>query len=283
MPHDIGYVDNSSMLAHYAMLEKIKTFAAANGWTVLRYDDVSTNRELILKGVGYSGTEEIFVGFRTYHSVSSDYYNLCAGVFTGYVAGNSFDTQPNAMLSGIPAHNQRVDYWLTVNPQRIALGMKVGTPVYEHAYVGKCFPYARPAQYPYPVVCAGMLSGAAGTRFSNTTHSMPYKGSTDNMRLLFNSGVWLQPATYPWNTNYLANPTGGTANQIRPTGTSYKPMPIVMMDANNLYGELDGIFMITGFDNIVENTFTLDGFDYVVLQDVSRNGFNDYIAMRLDN
>ena len=52
MPNEIGFVDNSGgTLAHYKMLEKIKDFASANGWQVLRYDAVSINRELILKGV----------------------------------------------------------------------------------------------------------------------------------------------------------------------------------------------------------------------------------------
>jgi hypothetical protein len=49
-----------------------------------------------------------------------------------------------------------------------------------------------------------------------------------------------------------------------------------------VYGELDGIFMISGFNNAVENTFTLGGKSYVVMQDVSRTGFYDYYAMRLD-
>ena len=73
MPHQISFVDNSGgVLAHYKMLETIRDFASANGWTVLRYDTVSFNRELILKGVGYTGEEEIFVGFRTYQNSSAD-------------------------------------------------------------------------------------------------------------------------------------------------------------------------------------------------------------------
>ncbi len=101
--------------------------SAANAqWEVLRYDTAAANRELILKGTGLSRTEEIFVGFRTYQDANADYYNLLAGVFTGYVAGNSFDTQPGARLSGVPAHNQRIDYWMTLNGQRIALGDEGG-------------------------------------------------------------------------------------------------------------------------------------------------------------
>lgn len=277
MPNQIGFVDNSGgVLAHYKMLETIRDFASANGWTVLRYDTAPANRELILKGAGYTGEEEIFVGFRTYQDVGADYYNLLAGAFTGYVAGNSFDTQPGAMTSGIPAHNQRIDYWLTLNPQRIALAMKVGTPVYESAYVGKFLPYATPSQYPYPVICAGMLTGAAATRFSNTSHSMPYKGARANMRMRFNDGVWKQPDCWPWVNSDLTS-----SNQVRDTGANYPMLPVVLSDANGLYGELDGIFFISGFDNVVENT--AGGGQFVVIQDVSRTGFVDYYAMRLDS
>ncbi|WP_339844289.1 hypothetical protein [uncultured Halopseudomonas sp.] len=285
MPHEIGFVDNSVQLAHYAMLEKIRDFAAANGWTVLRYDTSIANRELILKGVGYSGTEEIFVGFRTYQNADADYYNLAAAGFTGYVAGNPFDNQPGAILSGVPAHNQRIDYWLTVNPQRIALAMKVGTPVYESAYVGKFLPYARPSQYPYPVICAGMLSGVPGTRFSDTGHSIPYKGNRANMRLRFNDGVWQTPHCYPWGNAFIAGgATSNTSLRLRDTGGIYHLMPVELHDnSTNVWGALDGVFHISGFNNAVENTLTIEGVNYVVIQDVSRTGHNDYYAMRLDN
>lgn len=281
MPHQIGFVDNSGgVLAHYKMLETIRDFASANGWTVLRYDTAPANRELILKGVGYTGEEEIFVGFRTYQDASADYYNLLAAVFTGYVPSNTFDTQPGARLSGVPAHNNRIDYWLTLNPQRIALAMKVGTPVYESAYVGKCLPYGRPSQYPYPVVCSGMLVGAATLRFSDTTanHSIGYKGNSARLGLRSNDN-WLNAYCYPWGNNALAGTT-----QLRDSGGVYHPLPIELHDnVNNLWGALDGIFYISGFNNAVENTFTLDGHDYVVIQDVARNGFTDYYALRLDN
>lgn len=277
MPHDIGFVDNSGgVLAHYKMLEKIKDFASANGWQVLRYDAASSNREVILKGAGLSGTEEIFVGFRTYQDVSADYYNLVAAAFTGYVPGNSFDTQPGVMLSGVPAHNNRIDYWLTLNGQRIALAMKVGTPVYESCYVGKFLPYATPSQYPYPIICAGMLSGVTPTRFSDPSHSIPYKGNRANLRMRFNDGVWKVVECWPWNSDPLV----GRA-QVRDTGSNYSALPVVLNDANGLYGELDGIFAISGFNNAVENTAAGGGL--VVIQDVGRTDFNDYFAMRLDN
>ncbi|MEX5365704.1 hypothetical protein WCE00_01825 [Acinetobacter haemolyticus] len=283
MPHEIGFVDNSGgTLAHYKMLEKIRDVAVASGfWTVMRYDTSIANRELILKGEGYSGTEEIYIGIRTYQDSSADYYNLCVATFTGYVPSNTFNTQPGVRLSGVPAHNQRIDYWLTVNPQRIACCMKVGTPVYEHFYIGKFFPYARPSQYPYPIVCAGMLDGAAATRYSETSHTMPYKGYTSvslkrNLYMHFNTGAYIQPETHPWNNTYLA----GTSNtQLRDTNNFYPMLPVILNDASGVYGELDGIHYISGFNNVVENTC---GPDWVVFQDVYRTGFIDYIALKLD-
>jgi len=285
MPHTIGFVDNSNgQLAHYNMLQVIRDFAAANGWQVLRYDTTLENRELILKGVGYTGTEEIFVGFRTYHNVDADYYNLVAGGFTGYVAGNTFDNQPGAALSGVPCHNQRVDYWLTLTPQRIALAMKVGTPVYESAYVGKCLPYARPNQYPYPLVCGGMLDGAAATRFSETAHAGYFKGNRANMKLRTNDG-WVQSHSYPWSNLFLAgDATSTTKTNLRDTGGIYHLLPIELHDNSaNIWGALEGVFYITGFDNAVENTLTLNGETYVVVQDVWRTGHTDYYALRMDN
>ncbi len=276
MPHAIGYVDNGGgTLAHYKMLEKIRDVAVASGfWEVMRYDTSVANRELILKGKGYTGTEEIYVGVRTYQNASADYYNLCVATFTGYVPSNTFDTQPGVRLSGVPAHNQRIDYWLTVNPQRIACCMKVGTPVYEHFYIGKFFPYARPSQYPYPVICGGMLNGTPATRFSDTDHSMPYKGSRINYGMRFNTGVWLEPECHPWNNAYLAGST-----QLRDTNDNYPLLPVILNDANGIYGELDGVCYISGFDNVTENKC---GDDWVVFQDVWRTGFTDYMALKLD-
>ena len=49
--------------AHYRLLAELKTLAEAVGWTTLRYDTASAERELILHSTGTSGDESIFVGF----------------------------------------------------------------------------------------------------------------------------------------------------------------------------------------------------------------------------
>lgn len=254
-------------------------------WEILRYDTVSANRELIMRGKGLTGTEQIYVGFRTYQSVTADYYNLVAGVFTGYVPANTFDTQPGAKLSGVPAHNNRIDYWLTLNAQRIVLAMKVGTPVYEIAYVGKIFPYSRPSQYPYPVACVGMLNGTPETRFSDTTstHTFGFRGNVPSIGLR-NTDGWLQAHTTPWgNSRLTGSGANDTTTNMRETAGNYYLLPIqVHNNSNQLYGVFDGVHYISGFNNAVENTLVINGKTYVVIQDSFRTGHSDYIAMRLD-
>lgn len=304
MAYEIASLDNSGgVLAHYKMLAAIKALAEANGWVTLRYDTVSANRELILQGEGLSGTEEIFVGFRCYQDVPNDYYNITFGTFTGYVSGNTFQTQPGARLSGVPAHNSLIKYFMVCNAQRIAVCMRVGTPVYEHGYVGKMFPYARPSEFPFPIINCGMLVGEAATRFSEVTHAFGYRGTRANFALRKPSGTWGEVDVHPWYNTYIA----GGFYQVQPSDAGYFLVPITPGDsAPNVYGVLDGIWQVTGFNNAVENvvqvggSYTVDptgktvdavvnevvvtagGRAFVVLQDVSRTGFNDFIAMEMN-
>lgn len=271
----VGFVDNTDMLAHYKMLEKIRDVCLAEGWTILRYDTSVANRELIMRAPGLSGTEQIFCGVYCYQDASLDYYNLAVATMKGFVAGNSFATQPGiSPILGVPAHNIRIDYWIAVNGQRLNVAMKVGTPVYESFGIGKFFPFAAPSQYPQPLFAAGMLTSASATRYSETTHSMPWKGNRSNLRMHFNDGTWKTPFTTPWQSTTMAN-------SVRPAESTYALYPVMLYDSGNIYGVLDGIYHITGFNNVVENTLTIGGKNYVVIQDVSRTGFGDYIAMEL--
>lgn len=292
---------------HYKMMEAIRVLAIANGWTVLRNVNTGADRELIMSATGLSGTEQIFVGFKSYQNVASDYYNLAAATMVGYVSGNTFETQPGIQISGVPAHNNALTYFMIINAQRIAFCMKVGTPVYEHCYVGKYFPYARPSEYPSPLINAGMLNGAATTRFSDTTHSMPYKGSgvPNYIRMRDPTSVWGFVDVWPWQ-NTIEMGGVGDANNRRynaPLDVYYRPLPAVINNANGVYGNLDGIYYISGYNNAVENVLQVGGSlvdqtgmsvavavaaiiaaggrAFVVLQDVYRTSFRDFIAMEM--
>ena len=303
---------------HYQLLAAIKTLAEANGWTTLRYDAVSANREWIGKSLGLSGNEEIYIGIQTYQSVAGDYYNLLLGAFTGYVAGNTFDTQPGAQLSGVPAHNNAITYFITANAQRIVGCFKVGTPVYEHFYVGKFFPYARPGEYPSPLVCGGMLTASQDIRFNDTSQSFPYSGyyyDTTNNRLYQRdqAGNWVQPSCWPFtnasDASYALAGAQGTSTLV-PAGTYYQIEPIILSQQSsdnspsNVWGEFDGVYFCSGFNNGVENVvqqggsstinqtgmtvlqavdaiLAVGGLAFVMLQNVYRTSWRDFIALEM--
>lgn len=283
MAHAIGYVDNtgSEGLAHWQLLALLKTLGEANGWTTLRYTTPTDGspRELILQGVGLSGAEQIFIGFRTYHDATADYYNVSVAAFTGYVAAAAFNAQPGWHEMGLCAHNRRIDYWIAVNAQRFAFALKVGTPVYELGYVGKYFCYATPGQYPYPMAVIGTLNGTPATRYSDVTaaHSSGAKGALAQGAVRDQMGTWQQFFNQPF--------TGETNNAAairRDTGGQYSALPSVLYNGHNVWGELDGVRYVCGFDNVVENTATIDGVAQVVVQDVFRTGIGDYFLLELN-
>ena len=264
------------LLAHHKLVEAFRDFAVANGWTVMRYSTVSVDHELILKAPGLTGTEEIFVGIQTYQSIPGDYYNLLLGSFTGYIPGNSFSTQPGAKLSGCPAHNNSITYYAAINGQRLVFMLKVGTPVYVHGYLGKFFPYARPSEYPYPVICAGIFNGAEAKRFSDLSNYFPYHGLTvsanTNFYMRRPDGTWYAPAMWPF-THGSYDDSGGTSLAGKasygcqvPANGKYQIEPIILHDrnnsislTNNIWGELDGVYYVSGFNNTVENVIQVGG------------------------
>lgn len=309
--------------AHYKVLAAIRTLALANGWSELRYVGTGADRELILNSAGLSGTEDIYIGFKCYQSVDSDYYNIAVGVFNGYIADNPFETQPGAQLSGVPCHNNAVTYFMTANAQRIVGCFKVGTPVYTHFYAGKMFPYSRPGEFPSPLVCAGHFDGKEPRRFSDAEMQFPYYGydvdhtgtsgfdsDASKLWLREQNGSWTKQYHFPWNNGGDSGGTTGLAGgyaPMRPAGDNYQPQPIVLYryegSRGNVWGELDGVTCITGFNNNSENVLqqggtvvnqagmtvlqavnailAAGGRPHVILQDTNRTGFNDFIALEM--
>jgi hypothetical protein len=285
----ITNASGSFALAHENLLEwivgKLTSSAfmgAGNTWTVMRY--VTTgDHEAILRGPGLSGTEEIYVGIKLYHDVNANYYNCKVAAFTGYLSNNTFETQPGASgMLGVPLHNLSITAWLVANGQRFAVAAKVGTPVYESFYLGKFFPFGTPGQYPYPIIAAGMLSSASATRYSETTHSMPYKGNRANCQIRFVDGSWRQSFCYPYGLRSMADYTSTSGLKLRETPTDIYPLvPIMLYDSSNAYGVLDGVRYVSGFNNTVENVIDVGGVSHLVVQDVWRTGFEDYYALEL--
>lgn len=298
MAYEIGVATNS-----YDLVAKLHTFLTqtlpvGQRWTsldsVLTGGPLNTNGEhhVRWKAPGLSGTEEIFCGVATHKSVASDYYNLSGYTGTGYVPGTGITGRSGNY--GACCWNQPTPYWFVANGQRVIAYWKTQTQ-YDSLYLGKFFPYGTPQQYPYPVLVGATLNGAAATRYSDTTRFSWWKGNLNQCRMRFVDGSWRMPYILPFTEVSRDIPIGSgppdqssyyqlTRNTPLTTSSAegyYSLKPLILYDANNIYGELDGLYHISGFNNAVENTILVNGVTYVVLRDIARTGFYDYVALRL--
>lgn len=300
MAYQTGFVDNSVKLASHAFLDVIYTLAVANSWVAVRDARTGDNPELILKGPGNLDYQDVYIGFRGYHSVGGDYYNLEVAGFNGYVPEATFANQPMALdengdrfTATVPLHNLRVDYWLCINDLRILFGAKVGSPIYGSVYAGLYLLYGTPSQNTYPLFVGANFYAAPARRFSETpladptdplAYDMAFRGNTMNCQLRTSDNLWVVPEIWPWNNTYVGPvPGAGTLTTMRDSGGYYPLFPAVLNHPTyGLFGELDGVFHIPGFGNATENTLVIDTKNYLVLQALGQTGFNDYFAMRLD-
>lgn len=296
------------------LLAKLRKFLttdmtpASERWTELRWDQQATTQELILKGPGLSGTDEIYIGIRSYQDASAGWYFWDLQGFIGYNAANVFSAQPGAIdnyAPGMSLWNAPIQYWFVANGRRVVVVAKVST-VYEAAYLGFIKPYATPGQYPYPLLVGGSMTGQRGRNYSVTSPNHrhfvdPGEDVQNNANtacmLRSPSGAWL-----PFQNNYYSGtveyrydglrpvwPTNyGYLGNVReaPDGT-YVLFPIVLTQNNSssdhdLFGELDGCYWVSGFNNAAENLITVGGVNHLVVQNVYRTTVRDYWALRLE-
>lgn len=151
------------------LLNRLKQFVtqdmlpAGERWSVLRWVP-GPPAELVLRGPGLAGTDQINVGILS--EAGADYGNWKLRGFVGWNPAQTFDGQYNPsgtfyallMASAMP-------YWIVANGRRIVMVAKTGT-YYEMMHLGLFLPYATPGQYPYPLLVGGTYNGS--TRWSNS-------------------------------------------------------------------------------------------------------------------
>ena len=302
MPHLIGYVTGTTAdPAHYKFLTTLKNFATSNGWTLLMSDETIYDRYIFLKGPGLTGEDPVYVGINTYQNVSNNYYNIAVACATGYISTQDYYSQPQMHRVGIPLAYDRIDYWISLNAQRIVFVCKVGQSYYEHGYIGKFIPYTSPTQQPYPVFCGGMFGYGADTfnlflllqnaNYTTTSfHEVPYVGWQDGLGTFSYNGAMYGSFNNKWGaaTKYKTTGINGiTINGNKPV--SDIALMIVYNSSSNsqklvagIYGVLDGVYQICPYYDSVyaEDTVTIDGINYVAFP--SRNSTEAEFLIRMD-
>lgn len=158
--------------------------------TVTYVDHTSTDFDVILEGEG-SGSDQIFVGIRSFNPLGS-IYNFELRGMTGYDNTKLWNEQPGISSGNwesavsteqdgayVPLDNSSMTYWLFVSGRRIIGVFKVGAATYTNMYLGWLNPFGTASDFPYPLCVAG-CSSRHDRLFSST--NIGYSGMLDPIR-----------------------------------------------------------------------------------------------------
>lgn len=237
-----GTADNHTDLFNklVAFLKTDPTLVAAGqNWTQVW----SSGGDIVLKGPGLSGGDNIFVGMRLVVDTTYDVYQLLFSGMTGVLSSSTvFDGHVNTSpVVGIYLDTQPITYWFVASGRRFIVILQVGGTVFESAYCGYFLPYAAPNQYPYPMFVGGtfgaMIYGlksyrsveAGHTSFFNPSTSTGAYAYSSSAKLLDPSGVWYNGmsmelgANATTNSSFMVGPrTMGDGNQASQWGTTWR-------------------------------------------------------------
>lgn len=254
-------------------------------------------REVILKGPGLSASEEIYIALSTLSSAQQDLYNVTMHYATGYDPTKATVNQPGTLgaLRGVVATmwDQSIKYWFVANGRRFIVIAKIST-TYASMYGGFILPYALPSEMPYPIAVgancainarwsiqtadnssfwnpagAGSDSGPTGLVLRRTDGAEDWAKNISQSTL---GSAWTYP--YRYGASYRTSPDN-----------SYALQPVVVyssLGGGNVYGELQGVYSVSGFSNASENTQVIAGKTYLVVQSAYRTTTTDYAAILLE-
>lgn len=274
--------------------------------------------DIVLRGPGLSGRDQVYVPMRLNQDAPSDAYWLQIRGATGVIPSAEEYTEhvnvtPNyvRMFMDIGTYQ----YWFVANGRRFMVVLKIST-VFEACYAGLFLPYATPLSYPYPLFIGGSAGpedpqGPTNWRSEADNHrhfvSPHYvaSGSTEVdccAWLLGPAGSWLRASNFgtigdvvvhperSWNDFFYSDDnSGSTYNRI---GVMTRLMdcyggdrlltPFTLIQRSpdtQMLGILDGAYKCQGVANAAENVITQNAIDHLVVQNTFRSNFNVFWAM----
>lgn len=250
---------------------------------------------------GLDGSKAIHVGIIPVRNQAADTYNLTMRAWRFHDGNKSIEAQHNVSTRCVMSlTDQPMNYWLVANGQRVIVAAKIST-TYQLAYLGFGFPYEPPSVHPWPCVIAG----------TSEDSTMRWSSTHPNHRLAFMPGDGMH-AYYPDNLwRRVRNRSGGSGDDGSGDGSSGKVWPSAWnsggavldwlrdrLDGGHVlipcsilhavspvfhaWGELDGLYWVSGFGQTAESLIAADGYEHLVIDNVFRTGLTNWGAIRLD-
>jgi len=269
-------------------------------WTLLDLDTGGLSALFVSPGM--SSLESIYYGFSLHEDVGLDTYALGQWMFRDYNAALAHLAQPgHSGVKYLPLWNTAMPYWFVANAQRLMIVSKVST-TYQSSYVGKFLPQGTPGEYPQPYYLAAPVD-APTVRWSTISEShrnfwdpgiaaiMSLPGAIWRQVINFfeasgENGADATNYVWPFNSNVNSFNSLVRYREFRDNvDGSYSLWPLLLLGENpdiDIYGELDGAFAVSGFNNASENVVEIGGDDYLVVQNMHRTARFYYAAIKLE-
>lgn len=312
MAYEIGTANG-----HEDLLVKLKTFLTtglgSQNWTLLEESsgevggiEGTTDKSYYYRAPGLAGTDQIYVVFTAFKNVGLDYYNIGIRGATGHNPADSYWNQPNTSKpTYMLLSNATLNYWFFANGRRVIIVARIST-VYQHGHAGFFLPYGLPTEYPYPLLIGGShylhnqrwsvsaaTDGYAHKAYWNGTRSTNSEGANASCYLREQGGYWRQLGNYttstdvafdssdnvfPWSSQDLTQ-----SRQCYGSSDNYLLIPATLTSRKggiNTYGEIDGLFHVSGFNQESGNEIVIGGDTYLVFQNTFRSTREHYCAIK---
>lgn len=170
---------SGTVTGHNALLDELRDFLTNAGgftvngvaltsgeeWATERDDTNGSTREVIFRGQGNDGLQNIYCGIQTYENPSLDLYNWRIMGMTGYDSGATFLNQPGAALvlgtkcvCDMSFWSSSIDFWFYADGQVVWIVANVST-TYQIGGFGYGTVFGAPSTYPYPLFWCGTSPG----------------------------------------------------------------------------------------------------------------------------
>ena len=264
---------------------------------------------VLFTGQGLAAADTIFVGMSIQEDTAIPYFNWRLHGAIAFDDAEPFQNQPSTSPETFyVVDDGTMAYWIIATGRYFTVVTKIGT-IFTSMMMGFHLPYGAPTEYNYPLVIAGSIGTAnlAHTEVDSRMRMFANPGD-DAMLVRDPSGAWLSfenftnagPADFQSNDRVI-HPYAGTLNAQSTTmmdkivegiDGSYPLTPLIIAEFEtnggeigrngNAYGELDGVFHISGSNQTPENTLVIGPDTYIVFNDIFRLDNDSFMALRLD-
>lgn len=289
--------------------------SASQTWTVLKEETISGNRYIYFRGPGLAGTDEIFVNIRSFEDTAAGRYNWEIRGATGFNTNLSFDSQPgvtpksgNESITFV-SWQFSLPYWFVANGRRFIVVTQLSS-TWSTVHGGFILPYATSGEFSYPNYIA---STCGNLTYTPSTPDDFHMGSFFNpsVETISTNPVFARGAAYlsdfsnVWQhvfnyTTFGSVPLTSGAGQglVWPYAPGYRSTnnikdnhdggftffpSIISSNQNdgNVFGEIEGVYGVSGFNNAASNTAVINSENYLIIPTWNRIGNHEFAAIRL--